>query len=263
MNSPPFSIFERLTECVESGLPVALATIIEGDGVGAKLLVTPGPALGTLGNDDLDRVVTRDALGELAAGSTGMRHYGPAGEAREEDLSIFIESFAPPPRMYIFGAVDFTASLVRVAKLLGYHVTVGDARAVFATKARFPHADEIIVDWPQRVLAAIEEPLGQRDAVCVLTHDARFDVPAIIAAAATNVGYLGAMGSRRTNAEREALLVEAGMSPDQLARLHSPIGLDLGARTPEETAVSICAEIIQMQTGRSGGPLRHGSGAIH
>ncbi|MCB1028516.1 MAG: XdhC family protein, partial [Microthrixaceae bacterium] len=185
------------------------------------------------------------------------------GEARDTDLSVFIESFAAPPRMLIFGAVDFTAALVRVAKLLGYRVTVADAREVFATRARFPEADEVIVDWPQRVLASIEQPLGPRDAVCVLTHDHRFDVPAILAASGTDVGYLGAMGSRRTDAERTELLVEAGMTDDQLARLHSPIGLDLGARTPEETAVSICAEIIQLRTGRPGGPLRHGSGSIH
>lgn len=258
------AIFDRLAECVDAEAPVALATIIEGFGIGAKLLVTAdGEVLGTLGHPDLDRVVARDALGELAAGTTGIRHYGPAGEAREEALSIFIESFAAPPRMYVFGAVDFTASLVKVAKLLGYRVTVGDARAVFATRARFPLADEVIVDWPQRILAAIEEPLGQRDAVCVLTHDHRFDVPAIMAAVTTDVGYLGAMGSRRTNAERDALLVEAGITPEQLARVHAPIGLDLGARTPEETAISICAEIIQLRTGRGGGPLRHGSGSIH
>lgn len=258
------SLFDRLTECVEAEIPVVLATITEGPGVGAKLLATgDDDVMGTLGNADLDRVVARDALGELAAGTTGVRHYGVHGEARDTDLSVFIESFAAPPRMLIFGAVDFTAALVRVAKLLGYRVTVADAREVFATRARFPEADEVIVDWPQRVLASIEQPLGPRDAVCVLTHDHRFDVPAILAASGTDVGYLGAMGSRRTDAERTELLVEAGMTDDQLARLHSPIGLDLGARTPEETAVSICAEIIQLRTGRPGGPLRHGSGSIH
>lgn len=257
------TVFDRLAECVEAETPVVLTTIVEGPGTGAKLLATGDEVVGTLGDPDLDRVVARDALGELAAGTSGVRHYGLHGEARAEDVSIFIESFAAPPRMFIFGAVDFTASLVKVAKLLGYHVTVGDAREVFATRARFPEADQLIVDWPQRVLAAIEEPLGPRDAVCVLTHDHRFDVPAIIAAAATEVGYLGAMGSRRTNAQRRELLIEAGMTDEQLARLHSPIGLDLGARTPEETAVSICAEIIQLRTGRPGGQLRSASGSIH
>src|SRR5205085_6255121 len=203
------------------------------------------------GDPDLDRVAARDALAELAAGITTLRHYGLHGEARMQDVSVFIESFAPPPQMIVFGAVDFTAALVKVAKVLGYRVTVCDARAVFATHQRFPQADEVVVDWPDRYLAKIGSELGPRDAVCVLTHDHKFDVPAILAALDTKVGYLGAMGSRRTNADRLARLREAGLDDARLERVMAPIGLDIGARTPEETAISICGEIIASRTGRS------------
>jgi xanthine dehydrogenase accessory factor len=216
-----------------------------------------------LGDADLDRVVARDALGELEAGLTSTRHYGAHGEAREREVSVFIESFAPPPHMVIFGAVDFTAALSRVAKLLGYRVTVCDARAVFATVARFPAADEVVNDWPDRHLAKIADDLGPRDAVCVLTHDHKFDVPAIMAATATRVGYIGAMGSRRTHAQRVERLREAGITDGALARVMSPIGLDLGARTPEETAISICAEIIARRTGHTAPSLRDAEGPIH
>jgi xanthine dehydrogenase accessory factor len=176
---------------------------------------------------------------------------------------VFIETFVPPPRMLIFGAVDFTAALVRIAKVLGYRVTVCDARETFATTQRFPLADEVIVDWPHRLLERVGADLGPRDAVCVLTHDHKFDVPAITAALQTGVGYLGAMGSRRTTEERNKRLVEAGVDVGDLDRIHAPIGLDLGARTPEETAVSICAEIIAGRTGKRATPLREVEGPIH
>jgi xanthine dehydrogenase accessory factor len=257
-------LFEPLAEHVRAGLPVALATVVSGPDVGSKLLAVPGEVpVGTLGHPDLDRVVARDLLAELDAGTSGVRHYGPRGEARQEDLTVFLETFAPPPRMVVFGAVDFTAALTRVAKVLGYHVTVCDAREVFATKRRFPFADEVVVDWPHRLLERIGPELGQRDAVCVLTHDHKFDVPAIQGALATAVGYLGAMGSRRTHEERVVRLREAGVTDGELARVHSPIGLDLGARTPEETAISICAEIIAERTGRALRSLRDAEGPIH
>src|SRR5262245_19139959 len=196
-------IYERLSEALRLGQPIALVTVIEGPHRGSKLLVEEdGSSLGSLGDPDLDRVVVRDATGELAAGITSVRHYGEHGQARERAVSVFVEAFAPPPRMVIFGAVDFTAALARIAKVLGYHVTVCDAREVFATRKRFPMADEVVVDWPDRHLGAIGRSLGPRDAVCVLTHDAKFDVPAIMAALNTNVGYLGAMGSRRTHVDR-------------------------------------------------------------
>ncbi len=263
------SLYEILSDRIQARLPVALATVIDGAGVGNKLLVVPdgegrGTEIsGTLGNEELDRIVRRDARGELTAATTGVRRYGPRGEAGDDAITVFIESFAPPPRLLIFGAVDFTGALARVGKVLGYHVIVCDAREVFATKARFPFADEVVVDWPHRLLGRIEPVLGPTDAICVLTHDHKFDVPAIISALDSDVGYLGAMGSRRTHAGRMERLVEEGVSDEQLARLHAPIGLDLGARTPEETAVSIVAEIIATRTGRAGASLAASDGPIH
>jgi xanthine dehydrogenase accessory factor len=261
-------LYEDLARAIRAEEPVALATVVEGpeDLIGGKLLIRPGaePSVrGGLGGADLDRVVARDAFGELAAGLTVTRHYGRQGEARQREVSVFIESFAPPPRMVIFGAVDFTAALAKVAKILGYRVTVCDARPVFATHGRFPMADEVVVDWPNRYLAKVGPDLGRRDAVCVLTHDPKFDVPAIVSALETDVGYLGAMGSRRTHTERMARLREAGVGDEGLARVMAPIGLDIGARTPEETAVSICAEIIALRTGREAPSLRDTSGPIH
>jgi xanthine dehydrogenase accessory factor len=261
-------LFDTLAAAIRAQEPVALAEVVEGppEHLGSKLLVRSGPpvsVLGTLGDPDLDRVVSRDALGELSAGLTATRHYGRHGEARERELSVFIESFAPPPRMIIFGAVDFTAALAKVAKILGYRVTVCDARPVFATRARFPMADEVIVSWPDRYLAEVGSDLGLRDAVCVLTHDPKFDVPAIVAALQTGAGYLGAMGSRRTTDDRIARLRQAGVDDAGLSRVMGPIGLDIGARTPEETAVAICAEIIALRTGRQAPSLRDRPGPIH
>jgi xanthine dehydrogenase accessory factor len=260
-------IYERLSELLRDNRPVAVATVIEGPNTGAKVLVSSDQdeVLGTLGDPDLDRVVVRDVRGELAAGVTIVRHYGEHGEARERAVGVFIESFAPPPQMLIFGAVDFTASLATIAKALGYYVTVCDAREVFATKRRFPMADEVLVDWPHRLVERVGERLGPRDAICVLTHDAKFDVPAIIAALATDVGYLGAMGSRRTHAARVERLREEGVDDPGIARVMAPIGLDIGSRTPEETAISICAEIIALRTGRVSdvAPLRDTAGPIH
>lgn len=281
----PTSLYDALASALRAERPVALATVLDGPGRGAKVVVlASGPAdssgpvgpaegpesgaapevLGTLGDPDLDRVVVRDALGELAAGTTVVRHYGRHGEARESTVAVFVESFAPPPRLVVFGAVDFTGALVRVGKVLGFRVTVCDAREVFATRARFPEADEVVVDWPDRYLGRVGGALTARDAVCVLTHDAKFDVPALVAALATEAGYIGAMGSRRTHAERVARLRDAGVGPAGMERIHAPIGLDLGARTPEETAVSICAEIIARRTGRTDArPLRDTDGPIH
>lgn len=257
-------MFDRLRKAIADEEPIALATVVEGPGVGAKMLIEPDTEpRGSLGNDDLDRVVLRDAVGELSAGTTGIRHYGPNGEARQEEVMVFIESFAPPPQMLIFGAVDFTASLSRVAKVLGYRVTVCDARPVFATTQRFPYADEVVVDWPHRFLDKVGAELSQRDAICVLTHDPKFDVPAVISALGTDVGYLGAMGSRRTTDDRNERLRAEGVTDEQLATMMAPIGLDLGARTPEETAISICAEIIALRSGRTSPSLRDTEGDIH
>jgi xanthine dehydrogenase accessory factor len=264
------SLYQLFSERTRANKPVALATVIDGPNIGAMLLVTPeNPPQGTLGNAELDRVVARDTQGELEAGRTSVRHYGPEGQTTPEDLvntptvRVFIDAFSPPPTMVIFGAVDFTSALARVAKVLGYHVLVCDAREVFATKRRFPMADEVLVTWPAPLFAERGAQLTQRDAVCILTHDPKFDVPAVVGALATNVGYIGVMGSRKTHAKRVERLVEAGVTDEQLLRLMSPIGLDIGARTPEETAISICGEIIARRTGRAAPSLRDGDGPIH
>jgi xanthine dehydrogenase accessory factor len=256
---------DALGTALATDAPAALATVVAGPHVGSKLLLSAGgTTVGNLGDAALDQVVARDASGELAAGTTRVRHYGPQGEAWREDLTVFIESFVPPPRMIIFGAIDFSAALVKVAHVVGFHVTVCDARTAFATQARFPLADEVVADWPQRHLARVGQTLTRRDAICVLTHDPKFDVPAIVAALQTDVGYIGVMGSRRTHRERLERLRAEGVEAGDVDRLHSPIGLDLGARTPEETAVSICAEIIAARAGREEiVPLTESDGPIH
>ena len=251
-------IYETLAARLRAQQPVALATIVDGPGVGRKLLVTDGDPLGSLGH------------AELEAGRSGVRHYGPEGQTTPEDLidtpvvSVFVESWAPPPQMWIFGAVDFTAALAKVAKVLGYRVVVCDAREIFATRRRFPMADEVRVTWPGAMFEERGAQLSGRDAVCILTHDPKFDVPAVQGALSTKVGYIGVMGSRTTHAKRMQRLAEVGVTdPHDLERLMSPIGLDIGARTPEETAISICAEIIARRTGRVTPSLRDGDGPIH
>lgn len=270
--SPTEPWFARYAELLDAEQPVALITVIEGPNVGAKLLVTTDgdDPIGTLGHPELDRVAARDAVAELEAARSGVRSYGPEGQTTPEDLvdqptvQVFVESHAPPPQMWIFGAVDFTAALARVAKVLGYRVTVCDAREVFATKRRFPMADAVRVTWPTPMFDEHGGELGPRDAVCILTHDPKFDVPAVQGALATRVGYIGVMGSRTTHSKRMERLAEVGVtSDDDLGRLMSPIGLDIGARTPEETAVSICAEIIARRTGKVVPSLKDASGPIH
>jgi len=269
----------EVAAAIRSGAPVAVATVIDGPGqVGARRVIWPaadepaaadgsGPggrrgSQGTLGSGDrLDQAVDDDARGMLAQGLTGVRRYGPDGERRRDDLSVFVHSFAPPPRMLVFGAIDFAAAVAREGKFLGYRVTVCDARRVFATRARFPDADEVVNDWPHRYLAG--QAVDERTVICVLTHDPKFDVPLLEVALRTPAAYIGAMGSRRTHDDRLARLREAGLSEDELARLRSPIGLDLGARTPEETAVAIAAELIQLRWGGSGRPLTATTGRIH
>jgi xanthine dehydrogenase accessory factor len=265
------SLYDLLRDRLKSQTPVALATVVDGPHVGAKLIVTTSePPVGDLGNPEVTRIVARDALAELEAGRSGIRNYGPEGQTTPEDLvdtptvRIFVETWAPPPQMWIFGAVDFTAALAKVAKILGYRVTVIDAREVFATRRRFPMADEVVVSWPGPVFAERGSALTQRDAVCILTHDPKFDVPAVQGALGTTVGYIGVMGSRKTHEKRMQRLAEAGVDqPEQIDRLMSPIGLDIGARTPEETAISICAEIIAKRTGHETPSLRASSGPIH
>jgi xanthine dehydrogenase accessory factor len=249
---------------IRQGRPVAVATLVAGpdaERVGRRLVVRPGEASGTLGTDRLDDAVRDDIEGMLLQGRTGTLHYGPDGERRGDDVSVFVASYAPRPRMIVFGAIDFAAAVARMGSFLGYRVTVCDARPTFATAKRFPDADEVVVEWPHRYLAGTD--VDPRTVVCVLTHDPKFDVPLLEIALRMPVAYVGAMGSRRTNDDRLEQLRERGLTEDELARLHAPIGLDLGARTPEETAVSVAAEIISARWGGSGAQLRGTSGAIH
>jgi xanthine dehydrogenase accessory factor len=260
-----------IAEAVRSDEPVAVAAVMDGPGViGARRIVWPQPSQrpglpqtpGTLGSGvRLDEAVDDDGRGMLAQGVTGVRRYGPQGERRVDDLGVFVQSFAPAPRMLVFGAIDFAAAVARAGKFLGYRVTVCDARPVFATVARFPDADEVITEWPHRYLSRVV--VDERTVICVLTHDPKFDVPLLEVALRTPAAYIGAMGSRRTHDDRLARLREVGVSEGELARLRSPIGLDLGARTPEETAVAIAAELIQLRWGGTGQPLTDTTGRIH
>ena len=262
--------FDAIATPLRTNKPVVLATVCSGPGVGSSIVATPSEHTGTLGHTELDRVVIRDARGDLDAGRTEVKHYGPNGEITPSDLnatdtvSVFVESFAPSPQMWIFGAVDFTGALARVAKVLGYRVTICDAREMFATKKRFPMADEVLVTWPAGVFKERGSDLGPRDAVCILTHDPKFDVPAVQGALSSRVGYIGVMGSRKTIEKRIQRLADVGITDEKdLERLMQPIGLDIGSRTPEETAISICAEIIAMRAGRTAASLRDSSGPIH
>jgi xanthine dehydrogenase accessory factor len=269
--------FPRLGEIaadVQAGRPVAVATVVahpDPSWVGRRVVVRPGEdgeavREGSLGSDRADDAVADDALGLLASGHSATLTYGPDGERRGEGLRVFVWAFAPPPRMLVFGAIDFAAAVARIGSFLGYQVTVCDARPVFATATRFPEADEVVVEWPHKFLRReVEEGrVDARTVLCVLTHDPKFDVPLLeVALRMPEVGYVGAMGSRRTHEARLERLREAGMSEEEIARLSSPIGLDLGARTPEETAVSIAAEIIALRWGGGGNRLANEGGPIH
>jgi xanthine dehydrogenase accessory factor len=258
---------------IEEGRPVAVCTVVEHpspEWVGRRLIVRGEdadiPVIGDLGSARANHAVTDDARGLLASGRSDTLGYGPDGERRGEGMRVFVSSFAPRPRMLVFGAIDFASALARLGSFLGYRVTVCDARPVFATASRFPDADEVMVEWPHRYLKAEAEAgrVDGRTVIAVLTHDPKFDVPLLeVALRLPEVGYIGAMGSRRTHDDRLDRLREAGMTDAELARLSSPIGLDLGARTPEETAVSIAAEIIQLEWGGSGRRLSRVSGPVH
>src|SRR3954469_1361651 len=264
-----------IAEDVEAGRPVAAATVVEHPDparVGRRLVIRPGGGTarggrsGSLGSARADAAVADDALGLLASGHDQTLTYGPDGERRGEGMRVFVWSFAPAPRMLVFGAIDFAAAVARMGNFLGYQVTVCDARPVFATPSRFPSADEVVVTWPHKYLRG-EVDAGRidgRTVICVLTHDPKFDVPLLeVALRETEVAYVGAMGSRRTHEDRLTRLKEAGLTDDELARLSSPVGLDLGARTPEETAVSIAAEIIALRWGGGGERLAAVEGRIH
>jgi xanthine dehydrogenase accessory factor len=255
---------------IREGRAVALATVIEHPDrswVGRRAVVRPDEALsGSLGSPRADDAVHDDALGLLASGHNATLTYGPDGERRGEGMRVFVWAFAPAPRMLVFGAIDFAAAVARMGAFLGYHVTVCDARPVFATRSRFPSADEVVVTWPHKYLQAERDAgrIDRRTVICVLTHDPKFDVPVLeVALRLPGVAYVGAMGSRRTHEDRLERLRESGLTEEELGVLSSPIGLDLGARTPEETAVSIAAEIVAGRWGGTGDRLTTTQGRIH
>ncbi|WP_225830658.1 XdhC family protein [Streptomyces sp. NK08204] len=259
----------------------AVARIVSGPAelLGRALLVRPGgsPDSSSRGSTsgswdgsydggfgahpELDRTVAAEAAAFLDAGRTGTLEIGEQGSRCGAPLTVLVESSVPAPRMIVFGAIDFASALVRVGKFLNYHVTVCDARPVFATRTRFPEAEDIVVEWPHTYLE--RTAVDGRTVLCVLTHDAKFDVPLLQLALRLPVAYVGAMGSRRTHLDRNRRLREAGVTELELARLRSPIGLDLGARTPEETALSIAAEIVAARRGGSGVPLTGAHTPIH
>lgn len=256
---------------VRSGASAALATVLDGDAAGATIAVIPdarevagardqqlhahraGPRL-------LWHSVARDAGGLLDQGVTAIRSYGADGATLGAELRVFVRSFASPPRMVIFGAIDFSAALAPLAKELGYAVTISDPRQQFVSAPRFARAAAVHVGWPDAALAG--QTFGPRDAILVFSHDPRLDVPALQGALATGAGYIGALGSRRTTAERNERMREAGVGEQEIARIHAPCGLDIGGRTPEETAISILAEIVATRAQRPSAPLRDTDGPI-
>ncbi|MFI9024176.1 XdhC family protein [Streptomyces sp. NPDC053560] len=264
-DAPARPVLEAALSTAARGETAAVVRVAEGpaDLLGTALLVHPdGSYEGSLGGPrQLDQVAAAETRALLATGRTAAFTASADGTHCESDLTLFAESSVPPARMIVFGAIDFAAALVRMGKFLGYHVTVCDARPVFATRARFPEADDVVVDWPHRYLR--RTGTDDRTVLCVLTHDAKFDVPLLAEALTMPAAFIGAMGSRRTHEDRNHRLREAGVTAPQLARLHSPIGLDLGARTPEETALSIAAEIVATRHGGTGAPLTGARMPIH
>ncbi|GAC1364003.1 MAG: hypothetical protein NVSMB32_06110 [Actinomycetota bacterium] len=254
-------LFKAVAHALRAKEPVALVTEVQGPNPGAKMLVGEGSVMGSLGDERLDGAVIENARGMIEMSQNGTRTYGPQGQGNSEEVEVFIQAFSQPPDMYVLGAVNLAYAVVRLGKFLGYRVSLVDARKVFANAERFPDADQIVVQWPHEFLETA--PISKRTAIVILTHDPKFDIPILEFALKSPVGYLGAMGSRKTHEKRKANLREIGITDEAMERIHAPLGLDLGARTPEETAVSIMAQIIALRTGRSGGHLARSSGRIH
>lgn len=266
-------VIDRVVSDVAAGRAVATVVVVEhphADMIGRHLIVRPDclnrAHEGMIANPERDAGIARDAHGMLASGRTGILEYGWNGDQMCAGVRLFVRSYVPPPRLIVLGAIDFARAITRVAKVLGFAVTVCDARPVFATAARFPEADDVVVRWPHRYLADEQRAgrIDERTVICVLTHDPKFDVPALeIGLRLPKVAYVGAMGSRRTHEDRTFRLRQVGITTAELARLRSPIGLDIGARTPEETAISILGEVIADRWGRPATPLGKSSGPIH
>ena len=246
-------------EATRDGRPAGIAVVVSGAAAGAVIAATASAA--EVERDGLDLATAQRILHELTArvssGVPGTLEIDCDGES----LRVLFVVASTAPRMIIFGAVDFSAALADASSLLGYHVTVCDARPLFATKQRFASADEVVVAWPSEYLRST--PTDSRTVICVLTHDEKFDIPLLDTALRLPVAFVGAMASRTTHERRMRALELTGLSESQLERLHSPIGLDLGGSTPQETAVSILAEVIASRTGSGGASLRSQSGPIH
>lgn len=260
-HEPERRALEDAATAIGEGLPVAVATLLDGEDAGSKLVVFADRASGGLGTEKLDRAVTKEARGFLDEGVSTIRRYGSGGEVMGAEIAVYIQAFSTPPELVIFGAIDFSVAMAKVAVELGHRVTICDARAPFLASPRFSEVADVAVGWPDDFLA--DHPLGPRDSVLVFTHDPKFDEPALVAALAGRVGYVGALGSRRTHEKRLVRLRERGVPEADLARIHSPCGLDIGARTPSETAISILAEMIAERSGRGGSSLRTTTGPIH
>ncbi|MFC7448056.1 XdhC family protein [Rhodococcus daqingensis] len=256
-----FAEFADVSELISEREPVAVVTDISVGVPTRHLVVSADRTWGELAGPTLDRALAAGVRGRVRAGESGLELLTLDENGQVDRTEVLVEFFGPPPRMYIFGAIDFAAAMCRLGKFAGYHVTVVDARAVFATRARFPEADDVVVDWPHRFLEAA--PVDDRTVIAVLTHDEKFDIPLLEHALQTDAGYIGALGSRSTHDRRVALLRARGITDEELDRLHSPVGLDLGARTPEETAVSILAEVLKTSRNATGLELRHLRGPIH
>ncbi|MET0824651.1 MAG: XdhC/CoxI family protein [Solirubrobacterales bacterium] len=255
-------VLEAVAEARAADRPVALATLLEGERAGSQMAILADRTVGGLGVTELlDHSVGRDARGQLDEGLSRTRRYGDDGAVMGSELAVYIQAFSSQPRMVIFGAIDFSAEIAKLAGEIGYTVTICDARSPFINSPRFSRSAEVVVDWPDRYMEGRE--LGERDVVLVFTHDPKFDQPALLGALATDAGFIGALGSRRTQAARVERLREAGVDESSIARIHAPCGLDLGARTPAETAVSILAEVIAVRSGRAGESLRETTGPIH
>ncbi len=256
-----FRQIPEVIDAIAQRRSVAVASVIStAPRLRGELVVSADEVHGALGDSSVQADTVREARRMLASDETGVIRV-PALDLPEEEVSVFVQSFSAPPLMLVFGAIDFAGAVVRIGKFLGYYVVLCDARPVFATEKRFPEADEVVVSWPHKYFEQVET--DRRTVVCVLTHDPKFDVPVLELALARPAAYVGAMGSRRTHEDRLARLREAGVTEEQLARLSSPIGLDLGAETPEETAVAIAAEFIMLSHGGSASRLVDGQLAIH
>jgi xanthine dehydrogenase accessory factor len=255
---------EVLSAVIDAALeerPAAVATVVDGEHAGSRLAIVGDEVVGGLGQDFLDKTVARETRGMLAQGLTGLRHYGADGAAMGSELRVSVRSFAEPPRMVIFGAIDFSAATAALGRQLGYRVAIVDPREPFLRSQRFADVAEVEVAWPNRYLSGVE--LTERDVVLVFTHDPKLDEPALISALDSGAGYVGALGSRRTQEKRVERLREAGVREEEIDRIAAPCGLDIGAKTPAETAVSVLAEVIAKQNARAAEPLSEGEGPIH